>query len=227
MPSLIPKKLRRYKREYPYSHPVLFFFLEAAESLVKLGAVAIICVVSYFGLKNLLLNSDPDTDIAPRADTTITAVMSEAIKPVPSASVADEVISTSSDQKVATPDLNPAATNITKTTAFTLDNVLRDQDAIAWLTKLKASDFIIQFAATPDEQAIFEFTSDSMNGEAVVYPFKRTPSGRPVYGAASTDIYDSLESAQNALAGLPETLKDINPWIRPASQVQSAVANTL
>jgi septal ring-binding cell division protein DamX len=102
--------------------------------------------------------------------------------------------------------------------------ILQGDAAVDWLKSLNSSEFVVQFASTPDWNAISQFAGQHLPDDAVIYAYKRTPSGRPIYGVASKKVFDSLDSAKTALETLASpTLKE-DPWIRPVTQLLEAVS---
>ncbi len=109
--------------------------------------------------------------------------------------------------------------------AGTSAKVTGKRQGASWIMSLPSEEYIIQFASTPDEQAIIEFSQLNLQQDAVIYPFRRTPSGRPVFGIAHMATYLSLESAQQAIEELPLYLQQSDPWIRPVNTIQNAIVN--
>ncbi len=214
MPSLIPRKIKRYKREYPYSYPVLFFFLELADSVAQLAIVGLLLLGGYLGYKHYsqpLADSGIPTLPANLETPTLVETSSIDLQPVASNVPVDNSILTPEDQRKI--DLSASV-------------VLEGSDAVKWINQQQNSDYLIQFASSPDREALLEFARLNIQTVAVLYPYKRTPSNRPVYGLAS-GVHPSLDSAQQSITRLPQALQSQEPWIRPLGQLQTEITRTL
>jgi len=221
MASIIQRKIKKYRRDNPYSHELLFWFLGAVETLVKIVLLGIL-MFALFWLYSYWQPADDSQSTQPVAqripaqtakpntrDTTI-------VSPAVTSAKVEEVLALS----------DPETTNISPVANAPIE-IRKDQEGIDWISRLDPGEFIIQFASSADESALIEFSMEYLPGGAVVYPIKRTPSGRHVLGVSSDVIYDSLGAAQRALENMPSSIKQDNPWIRPARQVQRAISNTL
>jgi septal ring-binding cell division protein DamX len=233
--------MRRYKAHNPYSHRTFFFILAAFESLLKIAAVIAIVLGSYLFLKNKIQLDNPVTAsdqntqsveapvvtvagesagdrVADAVTGSSTAIASQASSELQTASERQNS-EAQSEQPVAA--ISPAGNTSTA-------EILNSQAGVDWIGQLEPSDFIIQFAATPDQSAIMAFATENLaTTGAAIYPFKRTPSGRQVFGVAAVESYGSLESAQLALQSLPAALQQQKPWIRPVKDLQTQVLETL
>lgn len=219
METIITRKIRRHRKIYPYSYPLLFMALVAIESLLKAAVVVIVMLAAYYYLvagRAVDRSSIPDTSALPPKMLSVSE----------------------NDPSIGLPELEILAGANSKvsenTVAAELPGLLqrevvikRDQAGIDWVYQLGPSDYIIQLAATPDEPAILEFAREFLPSGSVIYPFKRTPSGRPVFGIASVAVFNSFEDAQLAIARFPQSLRQSDPWIRPAAQIKRAVIATL
>lgn len=222
--------MRRYQAHNPYSHRTFFFLLAAFESLLKFAAAIAIVLGSYVYLKNKISVAEQSAAQQSREAPAVTVAAQPASEPNLDASAKGVTEPTSDASTTAQPaalqtDVQPIAV------VSATDNsgeILNSQASVDWLSQLKPSDFVIQFAATPDKSAITAFANENMAATgAAIYPFKRTPSGRQVFGIATVASYDSLESARLALQSLPAALQQEKPWIRPVKDLQRQVLETL
>lgn len=224
MPSLIPRKIKRYKREYPYSHPVLFFFLELADSLAQLAIVSLLLLGGYLGYKHYS-QQQPEQQLEQQADSSVQEPTLHATLETPT------LVETSSI------DLQPVASNVPVENSILIPEdqrkidssasvILEGSDAVKWINQQQNSDYLIQFASSPDKEALLEFARLNIQTVAVLYPYKRTPSNRPVYGLAS-GVHPSLDAAQQSITRLPQALQSQQPWIRPLGQLQTEITRTL
>ena len=92
-----------------------------------------------------------------------------------------------------------------------------------WLLDQDPTAFTIQFGTSPDKDLLYR-SAKSFDSETpvVVFPFKRTPSNRPVYGFAS-GIYASLDEARQGILELPESAITYGPWVRSIGKVQTQI----
>lgn len=212
MPSLIPRKLRRYRKMHPYSFPLLFTLLDAAESMVKFIFILAIGLVGYVLFKNWTTPEGPTPDVAAQQAPALVVADQNNFEPQPVEFTQWEA------------PLNSTTVPAVSTAPVESSRILADQQGVEWISQLRPSEYIIQFASTPDEQAILEFTRQYLATGAVIYPFKRTPSGRPIFGVATQSVYASLDAAKQAIEKMPAPLRESRPWIRPVNQLQQAVA---
>lgn len=96
-----------------------------------------------------------------------------------------------------------------------------------WVFQQKDGKFTIQYRSSTDKELLYEDARQlPANSSAGVFPFKRTSRKQLMYGYAS-GIYDTLESAEQAIQSLPSKAREHGPWIRPITQLQEQVARTL
>lgn len=206
MSLLLTKKMRRYRAYYPHSHRAFFYIIEACESLLKIVLACVVLVGCFLLLKDRV----PLINAATGVIGSTQSVKSNA----------------GQNQLALTRKPKQSARN--SSTEPRYSGILNSETSIEWLNQLKPSEFIIQFATTPDKPAIIAFATENLSTSgAAVYPFKRTPSGRYVYGVSTIEVYKSLESAQLALGELPPALQQSKPWIRPVKALQEEVLKTL
>jgi septal ring-binding cell division protein DamX len=205
MSLLLTKKMRRYRAYYPQSHRAFFYLIEACESLLKIVLVCAFIAGCFLLLKDRMPLINAATG---KTDNTQTA------RGTPG-----------QFQPALSRKPKESTRNGTETRYA---GILNSEASVEWLIQLKPSEFIIQFATTPDKPAIIAFATENLSTSgAAVYPFKRTPSGRYVYGVSTIEVYKSLESAQLALGKLPPALQQSKPWIRPVKALQEEVLKTL
>lgn len=221
MPSLIPRKIRRYKKEYPYSYPALFFFLELADSLVKYSLVAALLFGSYIALNRY-------TQSTSLASQQTTAETNETISVVAATRSDNKSVQERPTKLVhAEPPTNSTKLTVIETaTKKPLPQILEGNQAIGWIQQQVSSYYLIQFASSPDKAALLEFARENLQAPSILYPYKRTPSNRPVYGVAS-GLFSSMESARQSLSQLPQELQSYEPWIRPIDKLQRDITSTL
>jgi len=88
-----------------------------------------------------------------------------------------------------------------------------------WVTRLNPEHFIVQYGSTVDLELIQEFVPVINSSEEIaIYPFKKTPSGRLVYGIA-TGVYDDLDNALESVEKLSAEARAYNPWVRPVDEL--------
>jgi septal ring-binding cell division protein DamX len=183
-----------------------------------------------------LANTDDDTVLALNADANAEPVQPDASQvdtrssnetlslarqtPAPAPV---ETVATEQPGATTTP-LNPETgsqtTPIVDRPAATSPITLADQK---WILEQDPRRYTIQFGTSPNRDLLLE-QALTLRGDQdpAVYPFKRTPSGRPVFGLSS-GLYDSFDAAEQQLASLPESLKTFQPWIRPLNDLQRQI----
>ena len=96
-----------------------------------------------------------------------------------------------------------------------------------WILEQSSDKFTIQFGTSPDSELLLEFVPLIATGSPVsIFPFKRTPSGRLVFGI-STGLYSTLEEAATAVNTMPAAAQEFDPWIRPLGQLKRDILNTV
>jgi septal ring-binding cell division protein DamX len=92
-----------------------------------------------------------------------------------------------------------------------------------WIMLLPEDKFTIQFGSSPDQRRLFEEARAFPSGQVAMFPFKKTPSNRLVYGYAS-GVYSSLDAAQRAIRKMPKSIVARGPWIRPIGSLKKQIA---
>ena len=92
-----------------------------------------------------------------------------------------------------------------------------------WLLAQRPSDYTIQLLGVRSEQSLLAFVNQyglDQSGDAAYYRsrFKGGIWYPLVYG-----VYANPKQAQSAIAGLPEKIRSMSPWIRKMSAVQSEI----
>lgn len=92
-----------------------------------------------------------------------------------------------------------------------------------WIMMLPEDKFTIQFGSSPDQRRLFEEARAFPSGQVAMFPFKKTPSNRLVYGYAS-GVYSSLDAAQRAIRKMPQSVVARGPWIRPVGALKKQIS---
>jgi len=91
-----------------------------------------------------------------------------------------------------------------------------------WILQLPDDKFVIQLGSSANK-ALIEIEAKALpTGPVAIFPFKETPSARPVYGYSS-GVYDSLDDALQAIDTMPKSLVANGPWVRPVSQLKTQI----
>lgn len=201
---------RVFKANNRYSYPFLFFALGALKSLCQLGALAVAGWVVYQGISSTTNSDTSHSNVAKvSVAAPVTAIAKQKVQSV-------EILAVSTDA------INPPLVNPNTALEPLGDNATRLLDW-EWVLKQDAEKFTIQYGSSPDEELLYEsaraFPTESA---VVVFPFKKTPSNRTVFGFSS-GLYDSLDSAQQAIKELPQSARSFGPWIRPIGQLQKQI----
>lgn len=207
--SLIPRSIRRYRREHPYNHPVLFFFIDAVDSLFQ---IVLVCGVIFMGY-NMLNNAKHKDQLS----------VTEAETDLPINNNAEITLLPAGQQVINASSVTPATSIDTTVHKSDAKRLLDNTDATQWVNSLPESHYTIQFAASIDKSALIAFADEYLTKGAVIYPFKHTRENVPMYGVAS-GLYDSLYAAMQAIDKLPASLQEQGPWVRPAEELQQQVS---
>jgi hypothetical protein len=166
--------------------------------------------------------SAPGSNEVSSSETLIVSATADATTPTaaPQSTAVTQTPSTNTLNVVAAPTPDSEQNTATVKTP----GILHGNEAVDWLESLNANEFVVQFASTPDWNAISQFAGQYLPDDAVIYTYKRTPSGRPIYGVASKQTFDSLDSAQTALETIASPALKEDPWIRPVAQLLEAVS---
>lgn len=221
MPSFIPKPVQRYRRHNPYSHTGLFTLLDVADNVAKVSTLALLVWGAYLAKQHWLPGPLPEQQAqTPVAAKQPAAEQLAVISANENRSPLEQIETTkpaANSKKVALADTSSKVDEL---------NILEHTLAMQWLQAQDVSHLVVQFASSPDKDALADFARENFQSEALIYAFKRTQTNQPVYGLAS-GLYPDFETAQQAVAGLPETLRDYKPWIRPIEGLLDDMKNTL
>lgn len=214
-----PTRLRRDYREFKmynqFTYPALFFFIGLIKPLLIFGiAIAAALILLPHVTQGIQVSKSTeviDSSAAPQR-------LAEPVLPSVPSVVA-----------MVTPNVGNRYEKPVDETVVVEQIVTRTPRVVGadWILSRKPGEFTVQFASSPDKPLMVEFASffDS-NAEIAIYPFKRTPTNRPVYGLAS-GVYPSFESAQLAIEKLPASIREYDPWIRPLKTLQTQVRSFL
>lgn len=93
----------------------------------------------------------------------------------------------------------------------------------SWVLAQDSSKYTIQIGSSVDRELLLsEAQSIESEEMLVLYDFKRTPSGRPVYGLA-VGVFASVKEALRAIGNLPTEMKVNKPWVRQFGELQEQV----
>ncbi|MEM7257619.1 MAG: SPOR domain-containing protein [Pseudomonadota bacterium] len=215
--SLVPRSLRRYRRDHPYSHPFLFLVVDVFDSLLQILLVCGVIYAGYHVVANSTNKNETVVESTPPMDQSVPLVVDNSQGVIETSVIEAKVINASSVTTTSEASNSPSTTDATRL----LDGI----HGIRWVNSLPTSHYTIQFAASIDKEALIEFADEHLTRGAVIYPFKLTNNNEPMYGVAS-GLYDSLYSAMQAIDKLPAPLQQHGPWVRPVTELQKQVAET-
>ncbi|KPJ76895.1 MAG: hypothetical protein AMJ54_09905 [Deltaproteobacteria bacterium SG8_13] len=92
-----------------------------------------------------------------------------------------------------------------------------------WLLAQNAADYTIQLLGVRSEQSLLAFVADhrlDRGGQAAYY---RSRFRGGIWFPLVYGTYPSVEEARRAIAGLPEKVRDMSPWIRKMSAVHAEI----
>lgn len=95
-----------------------------------------------------------------------------------------------------------------------------------WILEQNGNHYIIQLGSSINKEKLYE-SAVNFDTEAPVafYPFRLNRDEKIVYGYA-LGIYNSFDSAKEAVASLPQRVQNFGPWIRPIDDLQRQIAST-
>ncbi|OED37290.1 hypothetical protein AB833_24380 [Chromatiales bacterium (ex Bugula neritina AB1)] len=92
-----------------------------------------------------------------------------------------------------------------------------------WVLAQKSNDYTIQINSSVDRELLLSEAQVIVSSDPLSYfAFKKTPSGRPVYGLA-IGVYDSAKDALDAISKFPDEMKLYNPWVRQFNELQRQI----
>lgn len=210
--SLVPRPVRRYRREHPYSHPLLFLFVDMADSSLKFLITCGVIYGAYFAVSN----SEPETNtLLANNSVTVETPVAETIQKSDTYELTTIVSASSSEQSAVE---THHQYNDSKT-------LLDNEVGIRWIEGLPESHYVIQFATSVNKTELIEFATNHLKKGAVIYPFKLTSDQNAMYGLAS-GLYDSMQTALQAIDKMPEPVTQHRPWVRPVTTLKRAVRET-
>lgn len=93
----------------------------------------------------------------------------------------------------------------------------------AFLSNQNADAYVVQLGASTDRRDLYLRASEHSNQyPAVVYPFKKTRSGKLMYGY-SLGFYQNLREAQTLVDRLPVSAVAEGVWIRKVGEIQTQI----
>ena len=218
--SFIPNAVKRYRRDHPYTHPVLFFAVDCTDSLLQFAVLGLIGYAGYYSFERWTSNSETPAVATASVQPLVIQTEETAIDQNQLYQTALIEASSNSATKPAIGKLTVAPINRAEP-----NHLLDGKYALRWVESQPETGFTIQFGSSTDKAALIDFASEHLNKGAVIYPFKQTNSNRTMYGVAS-GLYDSIPSALRAIDNMSATLVAYEPWIRPMSKLQKQVAST-
>ncbi len=214
-PFTLLHSYRVFKANNRYSYPMFFFMMGTLKNTCQIGAVTICAWVIYTAGHNQLTTGDSTLASSTSHASSPTTILS----PVEIPAVASHGMQ-NSRQITESTRLKPV-------TSGALQHTESGLHGSKWVFKQDERMFTIQYASSPDIELITQGARSFSTSDAVaVFPFKKNRNKQMVYGF-SAGIYDSVKSAQLAIAALPESTRALEPWIRPIGELQEQVARTL
>jgi len=199
------RSYRRYRYNNRYDSPLLILIIDSCLLVLKYA-----CIVALFAIAWLAATSLHDRNI----EQPVVASQSESSEQMIVPAVSETNTALLSQSELAenlTPDNNAAP----KPKVETLDS--------SWVLKQNPDHFIVQYGSSPDLELMKQFAQEMDSTEPMaIYVFKRTPSGRPVYGIAST-LHTDLDEALSFVKQLPTTARQFDPWVRPLKDLQNSI----
>ena len=192
------RRYRRFRYENRYDTPILIFVADTSIMLAKLALLVAALLVMWV-LADRFRHSTQSSAVE--------VVQESTEAPAPTA--AKQPAITEATTAVANIETQPIATAPVK------PDLVDEQ----WITRLNPEQFIVQYGSSVDLELIEEFIPVINNAEKIaIYPFKKTPSGRLVYGIA-TGVYTDLDTALASLDDLPAEARAYEPWVRPVNEL--------
>lgn len=218
------KNYRRYRHENRYDAPLLIFFTDVCLGLGKLLFLAILLAGLWVAGNRLAqkVTAPPVAQSATNVKTVsqqTSQTNSSLESRLESLAATTEVDSTTSSSfAMSSVDMNSVA--MSEGTAK--ENRVTEK----WILEQKASTFTIQFGSSPDLELLEQFIPVINTGQPIaLYAYKKTPTGRNVYGLA-TGLYNDLDTALSTVEKLPAAAKEFEPWVRPMKDLQTQINRT-
>ncbi len=208
--SFVPRAVTRYRRNNPYTHPLLFFVVDCTNSCLQFALVGAIAYGGYYSLNNW--NA---TDV--ESDQVMKAVAEDSISPIQTA-----IVTASSTVTTEIIEILPVEPLERDEPSHLLDG----KYAIRWVQSQPQDGYTIQFGASVNKGELIDFAYEHLTNGAVIYPFKRTSNDQTLYGVSS-GLYTSVSSALRAIDNMPADAVVNDPWIRPISKLQKQVERNL
>lgn len=218
-PLNLLKNYRHFKANNRYTYPFLFFAIGALKNLMQFATLGIAgWVVFQLGSGHSVIEP-----VVENTKQESAAVIVETQQFTGSDAVEVLAAATTNQNLRVAPIV---VTDPLELTASDADEI-RQVFSWEWILQQDEKKFTIQFASSPDKERLYE-TANSfpVDASVAVFPFKKTPSNRTVYGFSS-GVYDSLEIARLAIAEFPQEVRSNDPWIRPIEQLQKEIVVTL
>lgn len=202
---------REYRAYNKYAHPFMFFAIDSVKNICQLALVTAVTWQGYSALNNYSYAPANKENIGLTA--TAPASMNVVVRQTANNAVM-EVLASANDATATNSDVEA------KNNAFKINGQ-------EWINKLPAGKYTIQIESSPDKQLLYSSArSFTDSPQLAIYPFKKTPSNRNVYGL-STGLFDSFEQARIAVSTLPEEVVNFGVWIRPVGVLQKQIRKTL
>ncbi len=207
-PFTLTERYRIFRAHHKYSYPFLFMVIGTIKALGEIALVAGVLWIT-FPMAHDFFNPKPEASTSTYTSEVQSTENLLAISSAPEGVIEIEI------PAVAPPDPTTAAPALKRIREAT------------WMFKQDADKFTIQFGSSVDKEKLrmsaLELSDDSV---IILFPFKRNANDRTVYGFTS-GIYDTVDQAALAIAGMPASIREFSPWIRPVDTLQKQIARTL
>ena len=92
-----------------------------------------------------------------------------------------------------------------------------------WLLKQSPSDYTIQILGVRNERSLLMFVAEHRLDRSGLAGYYRSRFKGNIWFPLVYGTYPTVEDAQQAIAGLPETIRRMSPWIRKMAVVQTEI----
>ena len=227
------RSFRRFRNTIRFHFPFLWFLINFIIGLAKISAPFLLIALFWqYGaqlssLPSKLFDSSSQNVTANQFTTETEIVAVAKGEPAPGhPSIQNETAKqkgSSTTTSNASNASNAKSGDQTRSESESTSRIVNQQ----WVFDQRSEEFTVQFGTSPNSELLLEFVPAISSGSPIsIYPFKKTPSGRLVFGIA-TGLYSTLEEAAAAIEAMPPAAQEFGPWIRPIGELQTDIRNTV
>lgn len=242
------RRYRRYRQEIRYDSPRLTFFMSASPGLLKILLILSLLMAGWVVTKRPTAPTEAELAAVASENSTVSATaIAHRANPLAGSSAqpnSNVIVSTDPpDNSNVAPlavitdykdtEANKGVTPLQPEDELPLSSAQADSDDTSgivadivdetWIQELDPTSYIIQFGSSPERSLLDEMIPFINQDEPIaIYPFRRTPSGRPVY-AIDTSVYDNPDTALAAIESFSAQARTYSPWVKKISHLKEEI----